>query len=460
MAGWLSKAGQVFGGGAKPVPQPFDIRCSCGGRVTGVRDDQAKQLPCPGCRQSILVLPATPYPIPKRAAPPPPRPAKPADDDAGSAPGQDAPAPTPDDRPLKKSLRKRGANRPIPEPSPTKPDLAATASPGTESPTKPPNPMTGEPPLSRRAARRAAMAATGEAISRWFRRVFTPVRMVALILVSLVVGTGFALRQRELSRQLEQTVSESGKLGELAVRERDWPAAADAYRQVAVALDRLGRTDPPARRLRQWDRELSALTRPLPRSLPDLVAEAAGESWMSNDLDWAELFRASYGDQWLVFEAWVDPGADGAPPHLSVPLIAGRYRATLTADLPTLSMIPAERLPVRVILAARLASIDQPTPVDDAPLSSDPAPPASVDMAEPPLLGPAGPPASNVPEPPLPVKSSRDDRDWVIRIDPDSVFLWARLETLAETGLLLSDDDRAAAQVLLTEQARWLGVEE
>ncbi len=454
MAGWLSKAGQVFGGGAKPVPQPFDIRCSCGGRVTGIRDDQAKQLPCPGCRQSILVLPATPYPIPKRTAPPP-RPVKPADDDASTGPDQAPPAAAPADRPLKKSLRKRGTGLPAAEPPPTKPNLAATA-----SPSKPPNPVTGEPPLSRRGARHAAMAATNAAISRWFRRTFTPVRLVALIVISLVTGTGLALRQREVNRQLEQIVTESGKLAELAVKERDWPAAAAAYRQVAEALDRLGRTDPPARRLRQWDRELSALTRPLPRSLPDLVAEAAGESWVANDLDWAALFQASYGDQWLVFEAWVDPGTDGAPPRLSVPLISGRYRATLTGELPGLAVIPPERLPARVILAARLAAIDQSAPVDDDPPPTDPAPPPTADPADPPRLGPAGPPIPETPADPPAVPKAPGDRDWVIRIDPDSAFLWARLETLAETGLLLSDDDRAAAQVLLTEQARWLGVQE
>lgn len=443
MAGWLSSAASVFGGAAKPVPQAFSIRCSCGGKVTGFRDDKARILPCPGCRQSMLVLPATPYPIPKRSAPPPPRPRPSSEDDAAPSESRDSVTPLVE-KPLKKSLRKRGK-------TPSESPVAETTSTPNESlgiTARSLNPITGDPPQSRREARQAAMAATWSAVRRRLGQVFTPVRLIALVTVTLIGLTGYALRQRELFRQLDQTVTETTKQAELAVKDRNWRSAAESYRTVADALDRMGRDDPPARRLRQWHRELSAVTMPLPRSLPDLVTEAASESRVSSDLDWATLFLASYGDGWLVTEVWLDPGVDGGHPRVEVPLLAGQFRATLVGEVPQARIIPTNRLPARVLLATRLSAIERKS------LDGDFTP-----VVTPPAAGAAeaGPPAA---APDASSSNGHDDAEWVIRLNSESAFLWARIETLTETGLVLSDDERAAAILLLKDQAEWLGVSE
>lgn len=48
---------------AAPAPTiPYEITCKCGQVVRGNRQGQAQVVPCPGCGQSVFVLPRSPYP--------------------------------------------------------------------------------------------------------------------------------------------------------------------------------------------------------------------------------------------------------------------------------------------------------------------------------------------------------------------------------------------------------------
>jgi hypothetical protein len=437
MSGWLSRAVGVFGGRPAAQPQPFDIRCPCGGRVAGERTDSSQLLGCPGCRQMLLVLPATVYPLPKRPTPPGPKP----EATTSSAPETAPPAEEGSARSLRK--RRRGqaaADAPGPDVG-ASPEARSNASPASSSaqapppgaaglsPTVAPGRSTGVP-TDRRAERKAANARFAAAVAAWRKKTFTPVRLVVAAVLLCLSGTGYWLRLRQEFQQAERVVTESSRLAELAVASRSWGEAADLYGRVESALDRLQRDDPPARRLRQWSRETQALTNLLPTTLADLVEEAANGDWEARGLNWSEVFRSSHADQWVLLESTLPaleestpnsttdaPGNSATRPgetktSLSIPLLVGAIRATVEGELAVLSKVPTESRPVRILIASRIAAIE-----------------------------------------------TAEGR-WVVRLDGDSAFLWVHASTLAETGLIGEGDDLEAAQALLAQQAQWTEVTE
>jgi hypothetical protein len=434
MSGWLSRAVAVFGGRPAADPQPFDVRCPCGGRVAGVRTDSSQLLGCPGCRQMLLVLPATVYPLPARPKPVVPK--------QGGATSPAAETTTSPEQSSGRSLRKRRRGQAaVDEPGPevgAEPgaETPAPSSKGTPSPavssTDPARSrdaagaITGAAtgrssgvPTDRRAERKAANARFAAAVSAWRKRTFTPVRLVVAAVLLCLGGTGYWLRLRQDVKQAERVVTESSRLAEVAVESRSWGEAAELYGQVESALDRLQRDDPPARRLRQWSREVRAMTNLLPTTLADLVDEAANGDWEARGLNWSEVFRASHADQWVLVESTL-PAVEEATPDsaagsgavISVPLLVGPIRATVEGDLPVLAKVPVADRPARVLVAAQIAAVET------------------------------------------------VEGRWVVRLAGDSAFLWVHPGTLEEIGLLGEGDDLEAARTMLKQQAEWLGVTE
>jgi hypothetical protein len=445
MSGWLSRAVGVFGGRPAAQPQPFDVRCPCGGRVAGERTDSSQLLGCPGCRQMLLVLPATVYPLPKRTTPPGPKPEATTSSTPETAPPAEEGSP--------RSLRKRrrglaGADAPGPDVGASR-EARSNASPANSSAQAPPSGSAGLSPTvapgrstgvptDRRAERKAANARFAAAVAAWRKKTFTPVRLVVAAVLLCLGGTGYWLRLRQEIQQAERVVTESSRLAELAVASRSWGEAADLYGRVESALDRLQRDDPPAQRLRQWSRETQALTNLLPTTLADLVDEAANGDWEARGLNWSEVFRSSHSDQWILLESTLpaseesttgstpnssgdstkdSSGSSASPPgegetSLSIPLLVGPIRATVEGELAVLSKVPEESRPVRILIASRIAAIET------------------------------------------------VEGRWVVRLDGDSAFLWVHASTLAETGLIGEGDDLEAAQALLARQAQWTEVTE
>ncbi len=266
-------------------------------------------------------------------------------------------------------------------------------------------------------------------MSAWRKRTFTPVRLVVAAVLLCLGGTGYWLRLRQDVLQAERVVTESSRLAEVAVESRSWGEAAELYGRVESALDRLQRDDPPARRLRQWSREVRAMTNLLPTTLADLVDEAANGDWEARGLNWSEVFRASHADQWVLVESTLPAveevapedtggpgveklGAGGPGTVISVPLLVGPIRATVEGDLPVLAKVPVADRPARVLVAAQIAAVET------------------------------------------------VDGRWVVRLAGDSAFLWVHPGTLEEIGLLGEGDDLQASRTMLEQQAEWLGVTE
>ncbi|MEZ6043227.1 MAG: hypothetical protein R3C20_22250 [Planctomycetaceae bacterium] len=66
MASFLDKIQRVksrlLGTAAADIPTPFELRCHCGHRITGIRQSSAQQSTCGQCGEARFVLPANVYP--------------------------------------------------------------------------------------------------------------------------------------------------------------------------------------------------------------------------------------------------------------------------------------------------------------------------------------------------------------------------------------------------------------
>ncbi len=62
MANWLDKALGRKDSTTSIEVVPFDLRCECGSRLTGVRSDRAKRAICGQCGEAHFILPTNQYP--------------------------------------------------------------------------------------------------------------------------------------------------------------------------------------------------------------------------------------------------------------------------------------------------------------------------------------------------------------------------------------------------------------
>lgn len=322
MAHWLSAAKAAFQKQTAKEPERFEIRCSCGTMVGGVRTREPQQVACPTCNQILLALPESLYPLPK-----PPRQKKP---------------------------------KPPEKPKSSKSGSIKTAAPATtkSSPAAAPA-VTPQPTVPGRSAANAKTAA-GEAAKKVFnKRHFTPLRIVIVLMFVALGMTGYwMLRQRE--RDLaNQTLTEALKVGRKALEEDDLPEADAEFRRAVQALDVLGRRDASAQGTRQTARELTVMNQLVAKSLRDLLAEAAETTVNGNSAAWPDIFRASYRDRWIVLDTQVTPQPPEDPQApseflIDLPVAAGENRLVVILKTRALSKVAINGAPRRMILAGRL----------------------------------------------------------------------------------------------------------
>ena len=63
MSGWLTAATNAFRRKSEAPPQTFEIRCGCGKILSGERLRAEQTAACPACNASLLVFPASVYPL-------------------------------------------------------------------------------------------------------------------------------------------------------------------------------------------------------------------------------------------------------------------------------------------------------------------------------------------------------------------------------------------------------------
>jgi hypothetical protein len=370
---WLQAAQRLFVKPPEDTPQPFQLRCACGHVTSGIREVEPQQVGCGGCSRILFVMPRCAYPLPK----PPPEVARP---------------------------------KPAPKPSPAAETQAETATTATRVVTPPPPAGPG-----RLAQWRSATTETVRATSRAVVRKLTPSRFQVLVLViaAALSLTGYAMYRARQRSAAESVLSETVRRGRSALADGDLEEAARFFQQAAQALDVLGRDDPTSRGIRQQACETTAALRLCPKSLVDLVAEAAGTDAGRFGLSWADSFRASYRDTWLVWETMVSrrTGVGPAEPRFLIdhPVSYQRQVAVLHADLPVFDALGIDSEPRSVVFAAQLQDV---------------------------VPGPTG------------------GNSWTIVLRPETAFAWCDGAKLEALGLSIDEPTKAT----LAEQARRLGI--
>lgn len=334
MADWLAKAQQAFGYTATETPQPFELTCSCGGVIRGMRQSEYQQVGCARCGEPSFVLPADVYPQPKplkhrpksvspprktdKADPPKPRPRTASSVRAG--------APATASRPAAERLRQRMRT--------VKDDLRRQA----------------------RDMRTHAADGLRRAVARQKARL-TPFRLVIVGIVAVVAGTGYWVMQRNAAEQAEITLRTASESARAALAEGDFLTASREFRRACDALEVLKRDDETARTLKQMLRESTSASQLLSKPLFDVISELPQASHR-DPAHWQEEFRRQYADQWLVIETTIMPNS-AAPPgndHMFIdyPLVVGGKPVVIEADVSLFDRLGTTAEPKRVIFAAQL----------------------------------------------------------------------------------------------------------
>ncbi len=313
MAGWLSRATDAFRKPAAPPPEPFSVRCDCGGTVEGIRVSAAQKPGCPDCGTPVFVLPANVYPVPvkpiKRETPPP--------------------------------LPKR-------ESSPTSQNTNPSSKSRTPSketqPTKP-------PPLPQ-------IAPEG-ILDETPTRIVTPFRMIVTLIGTIAILTGWGLWHRQRIETAKASVQAASEAGMAALKDGNFAMAARELSRARDAVDLLGRTDAESHSIRRHCREAVAGYELSGSSLFELLAAYATDV-STGKLKGSRSLSQSR-DSWLLIDAIVaNPDDVNHPCRLDIPLAFDglRFRVEVDSALIRKSAKREQSSGVaRVIFAAQMTEI-------------------------------------------------------------------------------------------------------
>jgi hypothetical protein len=329
MVRWLAKATELLRRREPPAPQPFDLGCACGNRVSGVRQPDFQALICHRCGNLVFVLPIDVYPKPK--------PKKSVKKPVESAVTQD--------RTTVRAAVEAEVAVPKTAKAPSATRAAAASSRGV-SPTPSPS-------------LREELSGTHPTLTPASGRLFSRFRLVVLAITAVIAITGYFVWQRHLTDVAGASLREHLESGDAAFRQGNFPEAAEDYRQAALAVDRLGRRDAESLGIRQKARELDALVKLSKVALYefcDQVRESAG----ANDAKWSETFNERCRNSWVVIEGDIvqENGPDGVPQAiLRYPFPIDTAPVIFDARLKVLEPLASTDGPHRVIFAAQLASM-------------------------------------------------------------------------------------------------------
>lgn len=193
-------------------------------------------------------------------------------------------------------------------------------------------------------------------------------RVVLLGVATVVFATAGWMIHLNSLRQAEQTLREAVRLGEAALVDEDLDEAMRRYQQARAALVTLGRDDPEARGVRQTALELTALSQLAPRSLHDMVAEAAEMSAAGSTQSWAISFRTNYRDTWVVLDTRVsrrDKPDVKSQFVIELPVFVKSIPARVVGNLKAFDRLPQDSQSHRVIFAAQLVDCRRDTETEE-----------------------------------------------------------------------------------------------
>jgi hypothetical protein len=410
MASWLAKATKSFVQ-APPKPSvPFGLGCACGRRVTGIRKPKPQRFICPDCSEWLFVLPNDPYPL--------------VEDKKRKKKKQEQPKTKTKATPVP-SVEPRRPKRKSPDRQPTAPpsiDQSRTDQP--QSVDQPTHQPADTPPVAQPAS-----VPADTPLRRPRKVLLTRFRLVLIAIVLVIMGTiGWGIRNRLLARA-ETTLREAMRRSQAALIEDDFETASGELQTAVAALDTLGRDDVPARRIRQQQREVTAIHKSMPVSLVELLHEA--EQARRNDRlqDWHDRFRLEYAETWIIFDTSITP-----------------ISSTENSDTESFDAETSDQENSEVGF-----EVDYPLAIQETP----------IDLS---IVGPVGPAFPSVERAGRVVfaaqlQSIRVTQEkplrWIISLRGTTAFGWSGADTYVAIGLPIDED----TQQILKSQARRIGVE-
>lgn len=456
MANWLDKALGRKSSTTSVAVVPFDVRCECGARLTGVRTERAKRAICPQCGEAHFILPVNQYPESERkyfatqtAVPDinesprqttPARETHPADvyaidaddpvppdgdvdpdiafdldrnDDAKPRTPVDAVDDGEDDsddlldfldEPLESERRRTQPRRNSGD------GLSEAESPAQAKQTKTRRPAKTEARKSRSADTPTGMIELTPETTEWSdtrRRIV----FVTVGIVVLAVGMAWYAIRNQAVDHAEIRLTAARDDGLTALENGHF---AEARRQLQIALDALdiiGADEDEATSVRRMWLEADAATRLLDGSLIDVV-EATRDGDSLSAEEWQKQFDARFGGRWILLD--VSPIETV---RCTVRSDAGEEETAETGllypwivDDKPIHVAGIEKLlgagRTRVLLAGRLAGSE----FDD------------------------------------------ESQSWLVRLDPQESFLWTRFSMLVQLGFA-AEDDEALRQFVRDQRA-------
>lgn len=304
------------------VPEPYEIVCVCGVRLSGYRRKSHYRHACEQCDEVYFILPRNSFPkLKAKKKKQPPRQQQVAELILNSS--------------VVKKLREKREQNKASRQSPKSKEKVAD---------KPKiSPFELPPPRI---------------------RLITPFRGILAGIVLIVGVTGYWVVHSRNLEQAAETLKSATDEGNAFLKQGDLPAANDSYQKAFQALAVLGRTDQSSNEIRQKSRELQAITSQAVSPLFELADEAVYQIKQSDAESWKSLFRTRYEGTWMIFETSLIPVTDEdqtqpARFRLNLPVLLDGYTLFLELTEPSFVGYIDEHLDQPLIFAAQISSFEQ-----------------------------------------------------------------------------------------------------
>ena len=262
----------------------------------------------------------------------------------------------------------------------------------------------------------------------------TRFRLVLIAIVLVIMGTiGWGIRNRLLARA-ETTLRQAMRRGQAALIEDDFDTASAELQTAVAALDTLGRDDVPARRIRQQQREVTAIHQSMPVSLVELLHEAEQARRDDQLKDWHDRFRLNYAKTWIIFDTSITPISSTEKPDAE----------TSDAENSGRENSGQENSEVRF-------EVDYPLAIQETPIDLN-------------IVGPVGPAFPSAERAGRVIFAAQlqsirvtqvKPLRWIISLRGTTAFGWSGADTYVAIGLPIDENTRQ----ILESQARRMGVE-
>jgi len=233
----------------------------------------------------------------------------------------------------------------------------------------------------------AALHSIMTAVLAWF----TPLRSAISLLIVIIAFAGFYGYQQQSQAKALQVLREAIVEGEQFLKQGQWGDATEQYHRAAQAVKQLGREDEFAWQVLQKDRELQAIQGLCILSLEAIIDAAAGEGHTTQD--WQSEFNTMINNRWLVMESWIrlDAGKEDPDAILSYSMPIGEEKVNFLWPAKLFGPL-LQNPPLHVFCAGQIQSVE---PAEDPRF------------------------------------------DWVVKMRPESAFLWCFEETTEPLGFEL-----------------------